>query len=104
MPLPQIDEGKLTAEDKTLWGEVRARFVPTAKRVLDARLSLEELSQRLRQQNLQVNQQDAAAALIMQGFLEDAAGLIAAGQFQPALDALSRVDYQRAKLNNVIGR
>jgi hypothetical protein len=104
VPLPQIDEGKLTGEDKALWGEVGARFVPTAKRVLDARLSLEELSQRLRQQNLQVNQLDAATALIMQGFLEDAAGLIAAGQFQPALDALSRVDYQRAKLNNVIGR
>jgi hypothetical protein len=104
VPLPQIDESKLTGEDKALWGEVRARFVPTAKRVLDARLSLEELSQRLRQQNLQVNQLDAAAALIMQGFLEDAAGLIAAGQFQPALEALARVDYQRAKLNNVIGR
>jgi len=104
LPLPTIDESTLSPVEKPLLEEVRRRFPITAKHVLEARLALEQLAQRLQQQNLKLNNQDAAAALMMRGFLEDAAGLVRAGQLQRALEALTRADYQRASLKNVTGQ
>jgi hypothetical protein len=103
LPVPVVDQSKWTERDKELWEEVRPRFVSSSQRVFQARVALDDLAARLEQQNLRVNQVDAAAALIMQGFLEDAAALIQAGQLQQALEALTRADYQRGKLKNVIG-
>jgi hypothetical protein len=41
---------------------------------------------------------------MMQGFLDDAAELIRAGQFEKASEALVRADYQRQKLRSVTGQ
>ncbi len=103
-PLPAVDVEKLTPDQVGQWKELRENFLGTAKRVREARVLLEELSARLRSQNMNLNQTDAAAALMMQGFLEDAVGLIRTTQFEPAVEALSRAEYQRRKLRSVTGR
>jgi len=48
--------------------------------------------------------QDAADALKMQSFLEDAVDLMREGRFDTALEALVRADYVRAKLKGVTGQ
>jgi hypothetical protein len=93
--LPEVDVEKLTPEQERQWREVRERFVITARRVHQARELLEQLAARLRSQNMSLNQQDVAVSLMMQGFLEDSASLIRAGQFQLAKEALTRAEYQR---------
>jgi hypothetical protein len=104
VPLPEVDASMLTAEQAETWRDVRARFVTTASRVHEARVALEQLSSRLRAKNMGLNAQDAAAALMMQGFLEDAADLIRQHRFEPAAEALTRADYQRRKLKSVTGQ
>jgi hypothetical protein len=104
LSLPMIDENALDAAEKPFLQEVRARFRITASHVSMSSQALEELASRLHQQNLRLNNQDAAAALMMRGFLEDAADLIRAGRLQQALEALTRADYQRGRLKNVTGQ
>ena len=105
-PLPQVDESKLDEQQKAQWTDARDRFVTVAPKVQEARTLMAQLAARLAQQgpNITVNPQDAAAALMMQGFLDDAAGLIRAGQFDKASEALTRADYMRKKLRSVTGQ
>ena len=75
-----------------------------APRVYGARVLLNELSERLHQQRLALNAQDAANALKMQSFLEDAVELMKERQFDTAVEALVRAEYVRAKLKGVTGQ
>lgn len=105
-PLPQVDESKLDDQQKELWADARDRFNSVAPKVREARVLMAQLAVRLAQQgpNITVNPQDAAAALMMQGFLDDAADFIRAGQFDKASEALTRADYQKNKLRSVTGQ
>jgi hypothetical protein len=104
--LPAVDAGKLDAEQKARWTELQPRFRQVAAGVYQARVLLDDLSRRLAQQgpNTSLNVQDAATALKMQGFLDDAAELIRDKQFEKAREALDRADYDRAKLKGVTGQ
>ncbi|MGA2186562.1 MAG: hypothetical protein ABSH47_26395 [Bryobacteraceae bacterium] len=104
--LPDVDESRLNDQQKALWSDARERFMNVAPKVHEARVLLAQLSARLESQgpNMTLNTRDAAAALMMQGFLDDAAELIRAGQFEKASEALVRADYQRQKLRSVTGQ
>lgn len=104
--LPSVDESKLDDQQKAAWSDARERFMNVAPKVQEARVLMAQLSARLEAQgpNMTLNTQDAAAALMMQGFLDDAAELIRQGQFEKASEALVRADYQRQKLKSVTGQ
>lgn len=102
--LPEVDATKLTPEQAAQWREVRERFAITAAKVHDARVLLEQLGARLQSQNMALNGVDVAAALMMQGLLDDSASLAGSGQFELAKEALVRAEYQRRKLKDVIGQ
>jgi len=102
--LPAVDVAKLDAEQKAAWTEARDRFRTVAPRVYQARVLLNELSQRLQRQHMTLHPQDSADALRMQSFLEDAADLVREGQFETATEALTRADYVRVKLKSVTGQ
>jgi hypothetical protein len=102
--LSAVDEGKLTAEQKELYRDVRAQFLVIAPKVNDARILLDQLSSRLASQNMKLNVQDAAAAVTMQKFLEEAAEYVRAGDFEKAKVALTRSDYMRNKLKSTTGQ
>ena len=104
--LPQVDQSKLDERQKAAWADAHDRFMTVAPKVQEARQLLAQLAARLAQQgpNITVHPQDAAAALMMQGFLDDAADLIRAGQFEKASEALTRADYMRKKLRSVTGQ
>jgi hypothetical protein len=104
LALPAVDVAKLTAEQKAAWIEARDRFRNVAPNVYGARVLLNQLSDRLRRQRLELHPQDAANALKMQGFLEDAVDLMREGSFDAALEALTRADYVRVKLRSVTGQ
>jgi hypothetical protein len=101
---PAVDVTTLDAEQKAAYNDVRDRFRTVAPRVYQARVLLNELSQRLQRQRMTLNAQDAADALKMQSFLEDAADLIKDTQFETATEALRRADYVRTKLKGVTGQ
>jgi hypothetical protein len=73
-------------------------------RVHEARVLLNDLSDRLHQRHITLHPVDAANALKMQGYLEDAADLIREGRFETAIEALTRADYVRTKLKSVTGQ
>jgi hypothetical protein len=102
--LPAVDVAKLDADQKAAWTEARDRFRSVSPRVYQARVLLNELSQRLQRQHMALNAQDAASALKMQSFLEDAADLVREGQFETATEALRRADYVRVKLKGTTGQ
>jgi len=104
MPLPKVDVEKLTPEQVGQWREVSQRFSITATKVHDAQALLDQLSARLFAQSMSLNPRDVAAALMMQGFLEDASRLASAGQFELAKQALVKAEYQRTKLRSVTGQ
>jgi hypothetical protein len=104
VPLPEVDESRLTPEQKELWKDVHNQFVPVSSRVHGAQVILEQLSDRLQSRNMKLNLQDAATAINMQGFLEDASELIKAGDFEKARIALSKSEYLRKKLKNTTGQ
>jgi len=104
VPLPAVNAEKFTPEQAGHWKELHEQFLITSKKVHEARVLLEQLGARLRSQNMSLNQVDVAAALMMQGFLEDSVTLIQASQFEPAKEALTRAEYQRTKLKSVTGR
>ena len=105
-PLPDVDESKLDEGRKAAWSDARERFLNVAPKVQQARVLLAQLAARLESQgpNMTLNPQDAAAALMMQGFLDDAAELIRRGEFEKASEAVKRADYQRLKLRSVTGQ
>lgn len=102
--LPDVDVSTLDAEHKAAWIEARDRFRTIAPRVHGARLLLNDLSERLQRQHVALHPADAANALKMQGYLEDAADLIREGRFDTAIEALTRAEYVRAKLKSVTGQ
>src|SRR5262249_38596945 len=104
VPLPRVDVTKLDAAQKAAWTETAERFRNVAPHVHAARLLLADLSHRLQQQHVALHPVDAANALKMQGYLEDAADLISEGRFDTAMEALIRADYVRAKLKSVTGQ
>jgi hypothetical protein len=104
VPLPEVDESKLTSEQKEQWTDLRNQFIPVSTRVHEARILLEQLSDRLQSRKMRLNVQDAATAISMQGFLEDAAELIKAGDFEKAGIALRKSEYLRTKLKNTTGQ
>ena len=69
-----------------------------------ARVLLNELSGRLQGQGMSLHPEDAANALKMQSFLEDAVELMREGRFDTAVEALTRADYVRVKLRSVTGQ
>jgi hypothetical protein len=103
-PLPRIDESALDVSDRARWREVSDRFPGVSGRVHQARVSLADLAARLRTGNLTLNARTVATALSMQGYLDDAVEAIEAGQFDRALEALSRADYERTKLRDATGQ
>ena len=105
-PLPPVDESKLDDQQKAQWDDARTRFMTIAPKVQEARQLLAQLNSRLARQgpNITLNPQDAAAALMMQGFLDDAANFIRVAQFDKASEALNRADYQRNQLRSVTGQ
>jgi hypothetical protein len=102
--LPKVDATKLTPEQREAWNDVRVRFRSVAAQVHSARVLLDQLSGRLQSQGLALHPENAANALKMQGFLEDAADLIESGEFDTATEALRRADYERTKLKGVTGQ
>jgi hypothetical protein len=102
--LPTVDAAQLSVDQRAQWSDVQDRFRSTSTRVHEARLRMNELAARLHQQRLTVHVQDAATAAKMQGFLEDAVDLVKAQDFALAAEALTRADYERARLKNVIGQ
>jgi hypothetical protein len=102
--LPDIDASGLDAEQQGAWTDARERFRTVAPRVHAARVLLNELSERLQHESIALHPVDAANALKMQGYLEDAVDLIREGRFHTAIEALTRADYMRAKLKSVTGQ
>ena len=104
VPLPHVDVTQLDPAQKAAWTETAERFRNVAPHVHQARVLLDDLSLRLQQQHVALHPVDAANALKMQGYLEDAVDLIHEGRFDTAMEALIRADYVRAKLKNVTGQ
>jgi len=65
---------------------------------------LDQLSARLHATGLELHPENAATALKMQGFLEDAAELVQNREFETATDYLRRADAERTKLKSVTGQ
>lgn len=103
LPTPAVDASKLTSADKAAWDELRPQFTAVAGRVFQTQQNLDGLGQRLRRQGMEINAQDRAVAYQMDGFLQDSAALIAAGEFGPAKVALDRASYLCGKLKSVAG-
>jgi hypothetical protein len=102
--LPDVDISKLSPAQLKLWKDVRTHFLFTAAGVRQSQIYLEQLSARLRAQNMSLNAQHAATAELMHRFLLEAVTLIRAGDFVEANDALSRADYTRNRLKDVSGQ
>jgi hypothetical protein len=102
--LPKIDTSGLSAAEREAWDDVRVRFRSVAGNVHNARVLLDQLGDRLRSQRLELHPANAATAMKMQGFVEDAAELIASREFETATEALRRADYERARLKGATGQ
>ena len=104
LELPKVDITKLDAAQREAYTDVRDRFRSVASRVHGARLLMDQLADRLQQQHLALHPEDAANALKMQSFLEEAADSIRAGDFDSATDSLRAADAERTKLRGVTGQ
>lgn len=104
VPLPKVDASGLAAAERTQWTDARDRFRSVSANVHTARVLLDQLSERLRRQGLALNPETAATALKMQSALEDAAELIAAKEFDTAIEALRGADAYRARLKGATGQ
>lgn len=102
--VPEIDETTLTSEQRKAWKDVRTQFVFISSRVHQARVNLDEVTQRLSAQGMTLNARDGATAISMQSFLVDAADLAQEHEFERAMEALKKADYERGRLRNVTGR
>ncbi len=102
--MPRIDAATLAPEQREAWSEVRDRFRSVSTQVHAARVLLDQLSARLHGQGVTLHPENAAMALKMQGFLEDAAELIQAHDFETATDYLRRADAERTRLKSVTGQ
>lgn len=103
LPVPVLDAGKLTAEQKAAWDDLRPQFVAVTGRVFQTQQNLDGLGQRLRRQGMDINATDRAVAYQMDGFLQDSAALIQTLDFEKAKVALDRASYLCNKLKSVAG-
>jgi predicted AlkP superfamily pyrophosphatase or phosphodiesterase len=104
LALPKVDATGLDAAQRQLWMEARDRFRAASSSVHSARVMLDQLSERLRQQGLTLNPAIAATALKMQSALEDASELIQAKEFETAIESLRGAEAHRSKLRSVTGQ
>lgn len=104
LELPKVDITKLTPAQREALADVRDRFRSVAANVHGARMLMDELAKRLNQQGLALHPEDAANALKMQSFLEDAVDLIQVGDFEAATGSLRAADAERIKLRSVTGQ
>jgi hypothetical protein len=104
LELPRMDITKMTPEQREAWTDVRDRFRSVASKVHGARILMDQLAGRLNAQGLALHPEDAANALKMQGFLDDAVDLIQAGELESATDSLRAADAERTKLRGVTGQ
>jgi hypothetical protein len=102
--LPEVDVTQLDAGQKEAWNEAKTRFRNVAPHVYQARVLLNQLSERLQRQRMTLSAQYAADALKMQSFLEDAVDLMLEGRFDTAVEALRRADYVRTRLKGATGQ
>ena len=103
-PLPQVEATGLDATQRELWMDARDRFRAASASVHGARVLLDQLSERLRQQGLALNPATAATALKMQSALEDASELLQANEFETAIESLRSAEAHRAKLRSATGQ
>ena len=104
LDLPKIDVTTLSPAQREAWTDVRDRFRSVASRVHGARMLMDQLAGRLHSQGLALHPEDAASALKMQSFLDDAVEMIQAHDFESATDALRAADAERTKLRSVTGQ
>jgi len=104
LALPDVDVNKLNPEQRQAWSDVQDRFRPVASRVHATRVLLDQLSERLQRQRMSLHPENAARALKMESYLEEAVELVGAGRFDTAVEALRRADYERGKLSSVTGQ
>ena len=104
LEMPKVDITKLTPAQREGWADVRDRFRSVAANVHGARLLMDKLAERLTQQGLALHPEDAANALKMQSFLEDAVDLIQIGDFEAATSSLRAAEAERIKLRSVTGQ
>lgn len=102
--IPAVDEATLSTADRSRWHEVRNRFPSVSSRAHQAHQALADLRHRLAARGLALHPTSVAALLAMQGYLDDAVGAVEARQFERALEAMVRVDYERAKLRDATGQ
>lgn len=103
LPLPRVDLAKLTAEQRAAWDDLRPQFIAVSNRVFRSQQNMDALAQRLRRQGMDLNASDLATTYQMDGFLQDCAALIEAGDFVQAKVALDRATYLCNKLKSVGG-
>ena len=103
LAVPAVDSAKLTPDQREQWDGLKPQFSSVAGRVHEALVNLDALAQRLKRQGMDVNGTDRANAVLMEGFLQDSADLIQAGDFEQAKRALDKATYVRARLKNVVG-
>lgn len=102
--LPVVNEAALSSDDRQLWHQVRDRFATASSRAHQAQRVLADLRLRLASRGLSLHPTTLAASLAMQGYLDDAVEAIETRQFDRALQALTRADYERAKLRDATGQ
>jgi hypothetical protein len=102
--VPSLDTSALSASEQAQWREVRERFANVSARAHQAQVALADLRGRLAHQGLSLHANNVAASLAMQGFLQDAADAAEAREFDRALDALVRADYERNRLRAATGQ
>lgn len=100
---PTIDEAPLSPEQRSVWREVRARFIATERHVSRTQRLLDELSFRLRVRGFTLRDADVASATRMHGFVDASIGLITGLDFERAFQALARADYEHTRLRDVVG-
>lgn len=104
VPVPEIDEAGLSPLQREAWRNLRTQFVFISSKVHQTRLILDDLARSLVAQGLTLNAHHGAIAISMQSFLVDAADLAREHEFERAMEALQRADYERGRLRSVVGR
>ncbi len=103
LEMPKVDISTLDPAKRQAWSDARDRFRSVSARVHGARVLMDQLADRLHSQRLALHPEDAANALKMQAFLEDAADAIGESDFESAIDSLRAADAMREKLKSVTG-
>ncbi|MBL8209611.1 MAG: hypothetical protein JNK87_02815, partial [Bryobacterales bacterium] len=103
IPLPDPDTSVPEAK-RQQWRDKAPQFGAVSSRIFEAQRNLDALAQRLAKRGMNVNARDLSIAYQMQGFLEDAAELVRAGDIDQAKLALDRASYTCNQLKPVTGQ